>query len=500
MKHDFDSQELELPAGWDPKDPLDPAMAEILWLVRDADRPRPLLPGRVQATQLAIRQQLLAEGLIRASTPPTESFTGWLRSLLLGGGVGGQVVRFGAVAAVAFVVGTSSQSDLPSGAAAPLTVASVPSAAAEAPASPATADQKSSSSASASAAGSQVAQANLPSGFAVQRSTTAQPDWNSTLPAAGPRAMFPQTRAESQMVPVAAAASTGQNHQLAAEALDQLQMLKFFSIVDQNEDQLNEIRRVEQTIAQMMGTQQEQQQERPTRVQALEMFRRAEHLAAAGRYSEAQASFEEASALAPSSSLGFLALFQAGRIALQHTQDYPFAIQAFRECLDKYPAQFISDEHQAYLRDNLSLLSLTSASNWDSLRAWQAARRSNSPLEAVRLYMGIVARSESPDLAADAATMLREILMQNLMVPEADVRTALQAMTQRAQAMALDSNAARIQLAFADVLSRRTNDVSLLLSEYQQVLALSPDEATEAVAQSRLHLLQPQQVQPVTQP
>lgn len=485
--HDFQPGEMDLPEGWSPEAENDPRWRRIAELAREAGAPPAVPPARFDAMKLELQRQLREEGILRTDVAPrsNQSFGAWLQSLLFGGGWGGQLVRFGAVGAIAFMAGqspdvtpkatTAVAVSEPEPASDPKVVASLPT-------------QPTNTAKVTSVSDTPI------QGFAIERGIKAPRSggnltWTSTAPSDGPTVGYGAAGA----VPVSTAAvqpsSSVDGRNLAAEAFDQLQVVKFYSIVQQDERQLAEIRRVEQLLSQMVGS--DGGGATSPEAQGQEYYRAADQLLAAGRYGEAISVYERAAAATPDSPVGFLARFQIGRIAFEYTRDYTLAQESFKACRDNYPSYFANSRYQAFLDEHLKVLEQTAGDNWESLRTWQNAKVSATPEEALDLLVKVVAKSESPVLAVDAADRIREILLTDLAFPPETIEQALETLDNRVRTGSADASTARIQFNRAEITSRRRpGDLSSVAAEYSRVLQLAPDENVERAARIRLNLIQ----------
>jgi len=477
---DFELGAGEPPEGWTPEGDVDPRWRRIAELAREAGEAPRVPPARFEAMKLSVQRQLREEGILREdAAAPASSFGAWLHNLLLGGGWGGQLVRFGVVGALAFAAG-----QMPVGSGTNVEKSAVV----------ATAPEKAPDS-----KGTEVASAPKPApiqGFAIERSSRGgsapagdSVDWMSTVPQSGPAASF----GDPGMVTVSTAPANPParnfDRNLAAEAFDQLQVVKFYSLVQQDERQLAEIRRVEQLIGQMMTG--DDAAATSPEVQGQELYRVGEQLLAARRYGEAIDVFERAAGIMPDSPLGFLARFQVGRIAFENTRDYTLAVESFKACRDNYPSHFGNERYQAFLNEHLQVLDQTATGNWETLRLWQDAKAAATPLKALDLLIKVVASSQSPVLAVDASDRIREILLTDLAVPEEMIEAALEGLAARVEGAPAGSATARIQFNRAEITSRRRpGDLSSVAAEYARVLQLGPDENVARAASIRLNLIQ----------
>src|SRR5690606_6026658 len=104
-RHD---EEGQAPEGWQPShlDPIDQALLE---LIAQADSPWIPVPAHFDSMRREVRDTPLAAGLlaVRRSPAAEPGFSEWLRLMLFGGRLGGQLVRLGAVAAAGIFIGVT---------------------------------------------------------------------------------------------------------------------------------------------------------------------------------------------------------------------------------------------------------------------------------------------------------------------------------------------------------------------------------------------------------
>ncbi|CAN5414244.1 hypothetical protein BH09SUM1_BH09SUM1_28480 [soil metagenome] len=476
----FENEPQEAPHGWDPVADRDPRWTTIARLAREADSPVFPPPSMFEAVQMETRRQLRAEGLLREDAPRTAAshdpgFFAWMRLVLLGGGAGGQLIRIGAVAALAFVVGSNLQTSEPESTGANRFIASAP-----APQSVLVQQQTVPVSNAALAQGERV----YPSYLDSTEQSAASSDWRST--ASNRNAWVYENPSMARTVSLAGApvGTYGEARpDLASQALDQLQVLKFYSLVDRDDRSLAEIRRVEQTLSQLRS---EVNWDDSAQSVALESYRRGEQALAAKRYHDAQTAFEGVIDRAPGSSLAFLAHFQIGRLAYENTQDYALALEAFRKCLANYPAPFLTDQHKSYLQERIQILSESVADNWKSVGYWQAAERATGGDGAVAPLLKVIESGASPRLVANSAMRLRDILAADSGRQEIDPVPVVNALRDRVERSNAGADAARVEFALGEILARRLMDRPGAQDAYARALTLSPDEATRLLIVSRL--------------
>lgn len=458
------------PEGWDPARDNDAQWRGLELLLRDADEPEFPAPTRFEAMQMRTRRLLEAEGLLeRSSRPaaateeePQHGFLPWLRNVLTGGGMGAQVLRFGLVGAATFAVAVRvGTGQPPQGAGgAPMGHASVtkgvvaPDYAAERTATPSM----------------QVSVAMPTDATGAWRDTAPRQGWDFP---SGVAATPPSTGPVNRSV-------------LAEEALEQLQALKFDSLVAGDDARLAKVRGVEQTLSRLL---QESSWEPSPRANALEHYRRGEQSMAAKRWVEAQQAFEEVIRTAPGSSQAFLAEFQIGRIAYEYTQDYDLALESFRHCLEQYPADFASEDHRDFLLDRVEILSQATADAHQSLKDWHAAQLARTNPQAVKLLLKVIERTPSPKLAAQAAGRLKDIMISDATYREVDHLPTLEALRARLGRGMSGAEGAELQFALAEITARRAQNLGQAMIEYRAALDMNPPEDLRRILRARINLL-----------
>jgi tetratricopeptide (TPR) repeat protein len=391
------------PVDWDPAADADEGWTRVVSLMNNADTAPRLATADADGLRAALREQLLAEGILasgkKAEVPAAQSgsFLLWLRMLLVGGGAGGQVLRLGVVAFVA-VAGTVEYTTLDS---APMTSARIQDRLAQPRSNSVTQSRRQVAEGVAGNADASLAAEERVLGKQKLESTegaarleeTAKEDMERAAPpveatvamADDSRGDFdefrdsnaPSTRAAKSVTGFAASAPStsgmmvdagmgGSGGQLKTitQAMEALQVAKFTAVLNDNASTLSDLRLVEQTLAAALSEIHRVPDDVRYVVQALERYRSAEDLLDGKRYQEAEDTFEEARRTSPRSFIGFLSQFQVARIRYEHTQDFAGALGAYRSCLDDYPREFLTDEYRDYVRERIEILTRTAADNW----------------------------------------------------------------------------------------------------------------------------------------
>lgn len=484
----FNPGDEDLPEGWGPEIDDDPVWKTINRLMRESDAPaRMPNPAMMEAVRMESRRALLAEGLLKPNEPArrqaSESdFLGWLRTMLFGGGAGGQLVRLGVVGGFAFFAGSGLMVGPNSSSLAESRTSTTPIADVAPEAKPEIASIADTSAAPRTTGGaaplgpmSTVVERGMGGGNAA---------WEST--AAGQQAwMFPQrSNGAVSAVPVAAAGASvprGQQ-ELAGTALDGLQRLKFYSLMDQNDRYLAEIRRIEQTLSRMVD---QPVGEAAPNVAALERYNRGEQALAARRYTDAQQLFAEAAGSAPGTILALLSDYQIAQIAFEHTQDYEQAVQAYRRCIDMYPPQMLTDQARGLIQDRLNVLMQGQADQWASLQQLHIAERSQDPAEATRILLGVVSTTPSMRLAQVAAEHLKNFAIRDVTSHELDHTAIVTALENRVASSRPSPETASIQFAIAEIVARRGQDLARAMNEYRKAGQLGADPRLNVLINQR---------------
>lgn len=495
----YEPGEEDLPEGWEADlADQDPAFAGITDLLKQADDPHMPAPAAMEGMRHDLRNQLLREGLLNHPEPDAAAATAtgrprdmgfgeWLRVLLTGGGIPAQALRFGLVAG-GFVFFMPSNTPEPTAApeAGPAALASAPA--------PKTAESTASAAQELAAADEEEgASSALPvmlppeTEMAIAKSIHNSPQWQFPGGQASGRSMAVPVSARSGNTPPGAmTAETAQAHFLAAQALDQLQLLKFSSLLNKDDRGMEQLRRLEKTLTDLMGRMEGQSLPETA---ALKHYQRAELFLKAGRVDEGVNELNAVIDAQPGSSLAFLAQFQVGRLALEHLKDYPLALQSFRACLNQYPTLEITAAGRQALHDQVQLLEEMEAERWMSLRIWQSVDQARTPRDAANALMMVLRESTSAELAADAGLRLKELIVADRLRNELDPAAALTALRQRLSQSAPTPEAARLQFALGEILARRLEKSDAAAAEYQKALELNPDPATRQAAEMRLATL-----------
>lgn len=479
----YEPGEAELPEGWDPVQDNDPLYQAMVRLAREADRPQMPPPALFEAVRMETRNLLLDEGLLKPQSAAQEEagFGAWLQTVLFGGRLGGQIVRLGTVAVFGFLAGIQLYSPATEGPTV-TTTASVPGVVPADPAIP---------------AGGSVARPDGPDIVVVSDARPLQESiiqkgvfldgWQSTAPRDDAwRGMMHATAAATGSTGPAHGTFNETSRDPATRVLDQLQLLKFNSIVQNDEQEFAALRRLEDTVAELIR---ETHFDSNSRTSALQKYRTAEAALAARQYARAQAAFEEVVFLSPGSSLAFLSQFQIGTIAREYTGDFELALESFRECLDKYPTQAMSSRQRQYLSQQVEILSQGEAEDWASLRSFQAAEAASSNVVRARHLTDVVASSPSGRLATEAAEGLRQMIMEDVNSRQLDWGAISAVLRERVDSTPPGPDTARIQFCLAEISALAEGDFLKAAQEYQRATNLEPDARTMREIRSRMNFI-----------
>jgi tetratricopeptide (TPR) repeat protein len=472
----YEPGEEDLPEGWDPEQEQDPRWDGIKELMKRADDPAMPPQSRFEAMRIETRRQLLEEGKINLADRPRAElrFRDWLRVLAAGGGLGAQSLRLGFVGSCAFLLGLQFIAEPP--ALDDLKTDGAENVAATAPADQPDSDLYANSGRIRSVSKSFQDQEN--SGPTIQN-----------IPVGGGWYYNNAMNREVKGTAVSAEAAgfrVGPDN-LATQALNQVQVLKFNFLVNEDSANLAEVRKLEKTLQQMM---EQMQQVNAPETEAVRLYRRAEQFIAARRYSEAQESLERIINIYPGSSYAFVSQFQIGAVAFERTHDYELALESFRRCLTNYQASVVPDQHRRYLEDRVRVLQETAGEQWKSVRTWQSLEETRTTQEAMEKLVSIVRDSQSPLLVSEAAIRLKDLLIADTVRGELNYSDAVDALEARMGSMQASPEMARVQLALADITLRRTQNPGKALDEYRRVFLLQPDIQTCSAAEARINSLQ----------
>jgi tetratricopeptide (TPR) repeat protein len=259
--------------------------------------------------------------------------------------------------------------------------------------------------------------------------------------------------------------------------------------VNRDDATMDEIRRVEQVIAQLVtqvGTQ------RDSKTMALSSYRDGEQAMAARRYYDALQAFDNAAKLAPGSFLAFLATYQIGRVSFERTSDYAVALEAYESCLADYPANFFASDSRSFLEARVAMLKGTrEAGSWNSLRLWHQAERATSFHSMVGLLEELIGRTSYEPLTAEAANRAVESVTSDARGSSVDPGSLLRVLGERARVMREPAQEARVRFAMGELLMLRFGRLADAATEYRRVLDLTADSELRAKAATRLKTLEP---------
>lgn len=544
-----DENDEQLAFDWEPSAEVD--FQPIARLLRETDVPPRLSALEAEALRDAVRARLIDEGLIhprpatvQATPGVAESFLHWLRVVFLGGGYPAQTLRFGAIAAAVWFASTDGTPPVvfpaPREERAAATVKtpglSEPSAASNAIAQSAAAP--SASDAPGTAAKARLAQAppdiDAGANLAMLAASEAAPAQDSAVtmrrglpaqPAAAPvvsltpsptpfSRFVEETNAMRAMAPAPMVAVSGNGwiepdarggfatqslgsmstampqNSTIAEALEQVQVLKFNAVMANDSAQQAELRRLEETLRGVISESGAAFDAPPSGdLLALESYRRADDLVRARRFSDALRLFDQARQAAPDTFTAFLAQFQIARLSYEEVLDYEAALAAYRGCLERYPAQYLTDAHRAHIIERVQLLTRTSADNWTALRLYHQSQRADSATETADLLRRIVEIRPPGALTPVAAESLANLLIADATARTVEPAPILDALSLATRSMPPGPDAARVQFALAEICLRRSQNMARALAEYRRVGELSPTDDLRALVGQRLDLI-----------
>lgn len=515
------------PVDWDPAADADEGWTRVVSLMNNADTAPRLATADADGLKAALRERLLAEGILASgkSQAPAEagSFTVWLRTLLVGGGAGGQVLRLGVVALIA-VAGTleyATPDASPVNSALERGIAESAPRLASKNIAQAKRDEPSVMNDSLEASDSQIAERKLekdaPAGLDTTRLRADESENAGWEAAAPPAAMLASADSVAESMAemrsnegvarrqasgvsgfAAAAPSTlgaavdaggsGGQFKTITQAMEALQVAKFTAVLDDNARTLSDLRLVEQTLAAALSEIHRVPDDVRFVVQALERYRSAEDLLDGKRYQEAEDTFEEARRTSPRSFIGFLSQFQVARIRYEHTQDFAGALGAYRSCMEDYPREFLTDEYRDYVRERIEILTRTAADNWEDLHLWTQSNNAPTPRAAADPLLQLLRENPTSYLASRSARKLTDLLMADAAAQTINLDDSLGVMREVVRRRDDSAETARIQFAIAELVYGRSLAPGQAINEYQRALEMKPDAELRTMILERLKI------------
>lgn len=464
----FEPGEQDLPEGWDLYEDRDEQWEAICELMVAADDPRTPPKAAFEAVRLEARRQLLDEGALKpgASAMRELGFLEWCRQMLMGGGIPAQAIRFALIGGVAFSLGIQSirEASAPTrgvgdGSSEMSKQATSPSNAAHqtvAEEAPETTDTR---------------QSQASSGGAVEKSIFAE----SNKPR--PEATTEGWDYQNSMVPVGAAA--GGTREITKSALtsqmaEGIQELKMRVILNQDEQLLRQLNRIERPLADLMR---QLQSDKYAQNLAMECWSKANQLASEKDYEEAIHMLQRTIRHDPGSKLALTAQLMIGSLAFDHLNNYDLALSAFEACMNDYPEVPLSGNLQQYLSERVQVLNETKGENWKSLDFWQQARKSRDRQNIANALQRIVDHSESTLLTVQAAQDLKELMINDIVPKELDANSVADSLESRAKAMGNKPEAAKLWFYLAEITGYRLEDSERAAGLYRRALSMQPSDA-----------------------
>jgi tetratricopeptide (TPR) repeat protein len=481
-------QEKQMPESWSPASDQGRDWEVLASLMKESDNPEMPPPSLFEATQMEIRRQLLHEGLLNKATLSADGkdlgFMDWLKVVFLGGRSGGQLLRFSLVAAVSCYAGVQF-----SGQEAPESTPYVDSVTEKNGDKP-TPDPG--SSPITVAEGTRPTPVPSKPSVAMRIEKNPESGWNST---ASPDQEWVFNNSSTRQLTVSnrpAGSSTTSETALVSQALDQLQYLKFYSAINQEDQYLTQLRQLEHLLTAMA----QESGPAPLGVQttAMEQYQLAEHAQRAQRYHDAEKMYLEVVRRVPGSPLAFLAEFQAGRIAYQEIGDYDLARRSFTSCLEDYPSVAIPADHQRYLKGWVGILNEGIDDQWMSLEQWQKAEGASSSQQAVVFLLAVVRDSPSEHLVAMASEKLKSLMISDAFDRRLNHKAVCDVLKTRIEMMRDEEQKAPSQFNLAEILAKRSQNPAQAALAYQKVLQLKASGKLHQIAQSRLQVMMNQRI------
>ncbi len=517
---------------------VDQEWESVSKLIHAAENPEPPTKAHLKAIHLETRRQLIREGVLE-ETPAKEkaegedlSFGQWVQLLLSGGRTGGQIVRLGLAASVAFIVGIQmSQTDSPSSisredstsvtqvpssiqaekaepesgervAAAdvsePIVTASLSSPkterlkTAEVPAEPnatgggVEAPDNAFASAEATASEARSTQGRFVTEIprALQDTSNTSSNWDITAPVQNTWRMSEESNVSS--VPVAAAYGPRREPQgsLSLQAMNQLQNLKLKMMLQGDGRLLEDVTRIEGMLSEII---QKNEWTAEGKGGLIERYQSAERARLSRRWDVAIPAYQQISQDSGLSWLAVMAEFQIAEIAFEEIYDYELSLESYLKCLKEYPGQDLSKDTEDYIRARVDILKEGIEDQWQSLRHFQIAQSgSMSDSETVLRLMRVVESSPSLILVKKSAEQLKDIMIADSLKRELNHLEVIDVLRTSISRLKDDNTKALIQLYLAEIVERRGQNFVQAYSEYRRVIAMDPNPEIRAVAVKRL--------------
>ncbi|MBX3727574.1 MAG: hypothetical protein KF858_00170 [Candidatus Sumerlaeia bacterium] len=491
MRPPIDDQEPDLPAGWTPEQD-DQQWQGIARLLREADAPKLPPPAVFARMRKELRAEIDDERRAlrdRHAAPARESFALWLRQLLLGGGPGAQVVRFAALAGLAFAVGAYWSGEPQ----APANGTDMPPAYARVAQPVAPADNTSDLLIP-------VASASRFQTVNFDASRLPENPFESISRSGldeGGRMREPVRAASLRQDPSPTAAWYVASHSsptrreaqdlVVGEMLELVQQLRLWSLVEPDPVSLQTLRQLDDALARML------EMERPLprpQIDSLTALGTADDLVAAGRHHEALDTYRALAAEPAAGFLAFVAQFQAARLLFDDMRDYDQALAAYRALLEGYPSHFLTDEQRRHVLQRIDMLTRNAQDNFRAVRLWQDAQALDG-LRQTAAYLALVDAAPQSPLAAEAAVVLAQQIAQPRPRTEALSPEELAAEFQDALRQAGNSpHAAGFRYALAEVFLVGLLEPERAEAEYRELLAMPGSDLYQARAQTRLRQIE----------
>jgi tetratricopeptide (TPR) repeat protein len=219
-------------------------------------------------------------------------------------------------------------------------------------------------------------------------------------------------------------------------------------------------------------------------LEALKEYQGAESALLSGNYLDAIKGYYQVSYKLPNSLLAFLSRFQIANLQFEVLQDYDGALSNYKKLLEGYPSHFISDEKKELILERIDLLTKTSADNWQALRLYERAQRSN-PESARALYVQMIDAYPQSPLVTRAIQELVKLASANYegAVSPEEMITTFQSLMEKYQERTLR---AMLQVGVGDVLSFQLHNYPQAMVEYNRAIQIGGSSSYGSIARERI--------------
>ena len=271
----------------------------------------------------------------------------------------------------------------------------------------------------------------------------------------------------------------------SADLLTRLQDLKDHLVRTGQTAYIPDVHRIEGVVSQLASASREP---RAFDFAHLDTYQQAEQALIEKQYAKALRLFQVVVMQGRGSYLAARATYQMGDMNFEHFRDYKNAFLDYRQCLEDYPLQFLSDAIQQQIHERVALITQNSMDDYAPLRTFAEASQTTQPAAAVTLYAALLKQYPQCSLVAKAIEATTRIARQS---PDdtATVNQALEALEQFQVQNPSHASAIDAQLGLADITNFCVRNRSQAVIEYSKILEKTKDPEKIRIVQGRLRSL-----------